>query len=259
MYRQIADDLRAKIESGELEPGGQLPTEEDLKEQYSASRNTIREAIKMLTTPGLVETRAGQGTFVAKKLEPYVSTLTGDPRSGETEVYVRDVINRGRKPSASVPRVEIQLAEPRVADSLRIEEAAEVVIRHQELSIDDTPWSLQTSYYPMSLVEKGALRLIRPVDIKGGTVAYIAESADIKQASYRDSIAVRSPDDNEIKFFRLPADGRIPVFEIFRVAFDESGDRIRLTITVYPADRNQFVVNVGEVPGTSPPSMPGEG
>jgi GntR family transcriptional regulator len=38
------------------------------------------------------------------------------------------------------------------------------------------------------------------------------------------------------------------VFEIYRVAFDQNGGRFRLTITVYPADRNRFVINVGKVP-----------
>jgi GntR family transcriptional regulator len=41
------------------------------------------------------------------------------------------------------------------------------------------------------------------------------------------------------------------VFEIFRLAFDENGGRFRLTITVYPADRNRFRVIVGEVPITT--------
>jgi GntR family transcriptional regulator len=38
------------------------------------------------------------------------------------------------------------------------------------------------------------------------------------------------------------------VFEIFRVGFDQTGNRYRLTITVYPADRNRFRINVGQVP-----------
>jgi GntR family transcriptional regulator len=42
MYRQIADDLRAKIESSEIGPGDQLPTETELMDQYEASRNTVR-------------------------------------------------------------------------------------------------------------------------------------------------------------------------------------------------------------------------
>ena len=80
MYRQIAEDLRAQIEGGDLEAGQQLRTEIELREQYEASRNTVRDAIKLLTTLGLVKTRPGQGTFVVKKMEPYVTTLTGSPK-----------------------------------------------------------------------------------------------------------------------------------------------------------------------------------
>ena len=67
IYRQIADDLRHQIETGELRPGEQLETEIELREKYNASRNTIRDAIKLLTTRGLIETRPGQGTFVVRR------------------------------------------------------------------------------------------------------------------------------------------------------------------------------------------------
>ena len=76
MYRQIADDLRQKIESGAVPRGSQLPTELELREQYDASRNTIRDAVKWLTTRGLVETRPGQGTFVVEKIDPLITTLS---------------------------------------------------------------------------------------------------------------------------------------------------------------------------------------
>ena len=68
MYRQIAEDLREQIESAELQPGQQLRTELKLRKRYGASRNTVRDAIKWLMNLGLVETRAGQGTFVVKKI-----------------------------------------------------------------------------------------------------------------------------------------------------------------------------------------------
>jgi len=259
MYRRIADDLRSQIEAGMLAPGAQLPTEGELMADYGTSRNTIREAIKMLVTPGLVETRAGQGTFVTEKPNPFVSTLTGDPRTGETSIYIDEVKRKGRKHSQDEPTVEMQRATAKVAKALRIAKGASVVSRHYKRFIDGTPWSLQTSFYPMSLVEKGALRLLQPADIEEGAVEYVAQASGIKQASYRDSIAVRAPDENEISFFRLPADGRISVFEIYRTAFDEHGDRIRLTITVYPADRNRFIINVGDAPVTPPTSDSEEG
>ena len=63
----------------ELKPGQQLETEIELRERYGASRNTVRDAIKLLTTLSLVETRPGQGTFVVNKIDPFVTTLSGDP------------------------------------------------------------------------------------------------------------------------------------------------------------------------------------
>ena len=104
----------------------------------------------------------------------------------------------------------------------------------------------------MTLVEQGATRLIQATDIPEGAVAYLAAQCGKKQVGYRDSVAVRAPDETETAFFKLPGDGRVSVFEVFRLGFDEMGDRIRLTITVYPTDRNRFVINVGDTP---PPNV----
>jgi GntR family transcriptional regulator len=252
MYRQIAEELRARIASGDLPkvPDGPLPTELELREEFGASRNTVRDAIKWLISLGLVETRPGQGTFVVAKINPYVTTLTGDPSSGggDETYYIAEVQAARRQSDISEPRVEIQKADGVIARSLRIKEGADVVSRHQERSIDGTPWSLQTSFYPMTLVAQGATKLIQATTIEGGAVAYLAAVCGIHQAGYRDTIAVRAPDPTEIQTFKLPADGRVPVFEIFRVGFDKKGDRIRLTITVYPSDRNRLRIDVGKVP-----------
>ncbi len=251
MYRQIAEDLRRKIEAGDIGHGTQLPTELELREQYDASRNTVRDAVKWLITRGLVETRPGQGTFVVEKILPYVTQLTGDAATGrddEGPVYIAEVQATRRTPTSTEPRVEIQQALGVIEGELQLDPGSTVVSRHQQRSIDGTPWSLQTSFYPMSLVERGALKLIQAPNIEEGTVAYLATKLGLHQAGYRDTITVRAPDGNETSFFKLPDDGRVAVFEVFRTAFDEGSHPFRLTVSVYPADRNQFAVLVGQVP-----------
>jgi GntR family transcriptional regulator len=260
MYRQIAEDLRSKIEAGELARGTQLPTEIELRDQYNASRNTVRDAIKWLITRGLVETRPGQGTFVVEKITPFVSTLTGDPETGfgggEDDIYDLEVKATRREPTASVPRVEIQQVNDVTAPELQLGEGTTVVSRHQRRFIDGTPWSLQTSFYPMRYVVDGAARLTDPTDISQGTVSYLRETLGIDQAGWRDMIVVRAPNQIETAFFKLPDDGRVPVVETRRTTFDSRGMPVRLTVSVYPADRNQFAVNVGKVPDdiVTPPS-----
>jgi GntR family transcriptional regulator len=259
-YQQIAKDLRTKIESGELPkpPGSPLPSEAELRKQYGASRNTIRDAVKWLVTRGLIETRPGQGTFVVEPPNPFVSTLTGNPGTGDTSVYIAEVTAGGRKPEASDPRVTLETADADQADILRIDEGTRLVCRHQQRLIDGVPYSRQSSFYPMRLADQGARRLLDNTDIDEGAVAYIAEVCGIKQVGYRDTIAVRPPDEGEIAFFNLPPDGRVSVFEIYRIAFDQNGDRFRLTVTVYPSDRNRFVVNVGNVPNIADHSGAGK-
>ncbi len=261
MYRQIAEDLRRQIEAGELPPGAQLRTELELREKYNASRNTVRDAIKLLITRGLVETRPGQGTFVVQKIVPFVNTLTGDPGVGsDGDIYLNEVRATLRAGDVSPPRVEIQQAGSSLAEELQADEGSTVVSRHQERHIDGTPWSLQTSFYPLSLVQRGATRLIDANDIQQGSVEYLRESAGIKQVGYRDTVKVRPPDATEARFFGLADDGRVSVIETRRTAFDETGAPFRLTVSVYPADRNQFAVNVGQVPDAiaTPPAADGE-
>jgi GntR family transcriptional regulator len=252
MYRQIAEDLREQIDSGAIMPGQQLRTELELQTHYGASRNTVRDAIRWLTTLGLVESRPGQGTFVLDKIDPWVTTLTGDPTGpgGGTEgaAYGSEVSERHRTADVSQIQVEMQEASEKVSAGLWIDKGTEVVSRHERRYIDGTPWSMLTSYYPMEFVDRGAERLRRARNIEEGTIQYLADSLHIRQVGYRDWIAVRPPNAIEADFFKLPADGRVAVFEIFRTAFDGNGMPMRLTISVYPTDRNQFIIDVGNVP-----------
>ena len=256
MYRRIAQELRQQIKSGHPGPGEQLPTELELGERFDASRNTVRDAIKWLTVNGLVETRPGQGTFVRPRITPFVTTLSVAPETGlgggEGEAAFFEVRERGREPSTSVPRVAVHQAVGNIAARLRIPEGTQVVSRRQERFIDGTPWSLQTTYYPMDLIAQGAIRLISAELIPGGSVNYLHQTLGLTQVGYRDRILVRSPDENELRFFDLPDDGRIPVVTIMRTgyrAYDDGPVPYRVTYTALPADRNQLVINSGEVPG----------
>ena len=262
LYRRIADDLRSQIETGQLEPGSQLPPEKKLGELFQASRNTIRDAIKFLINLGLVETRAGQGTFVADPPDPLVTTLTTKEPGlggGEGAAYLTEASER--HPRSDIPTVELQTALGEIAYRLGVPEGTPVVSRHERrfirskrasqptaLDSDETPWPTQTSFYPRRFALQGAERLLDNEDIEEGTVNYLERSLRLEQVGYRDWITVRAPNNDEVGFFGLPPDRRIPVFEIFRTAFDQNGKPMRVTVTIFPADRQQFIIDVGEVP-----------
>lgn len=247
MYRFIADDLRSKIKSGQLAPNEKLPTEGELSDQYEASRNTVREAIRRLTDEGLLESRPGQGTFVTRTIDPFVTVLTADPKTGfgggETVAYLSTVREEHREPTTSIPKVEVVTSSDAVADLLDIQRGTQVISRSQVRYIDDVPWSLQTSFYLMDFITKGATKLLMALDIEEGSVRYLDNEIGVRQTGYRDWITGRLATDDEQALFGISHNAA--VFVDSRVAFDQNNTPMRLTVTIFPVDRNQLIVNVG--------------
>ncbi|MFC5180150.1 GntR family transcriptional regulator [Actinomadura harenae] len=249
-YEEIAADLRRRIRDGELKPGERLKTEKQLAEEYDAARNTVRDAVARLKALRLVESRPGLGTFVVEPPVKFPITLTPSEDTGfsggEGRAWVDEVAKQQRQAKTSVPTVEIKQADEPQARELDIEIGDMLVVRHQQRFItnngSDVPWSLQTSFYPIALLDRGATRLQRPEDIAEGTVAYLEETLGIRQASYRDRIWVRTPNEVEIRFFDMPPEGTVPVFVHRRVVTDTEGNPCRYTLTVYPTDRNEFMI-----------------
>ena len=64
LYRQLADDLRARILAGEFPVPDAMPTEAQLSQRYRASRITVRHALALLDQEGLVHREQGRGSFV---------------------------------------------------------------------------------------------------------------------------------------------------------------------------------------------------
>jgi GntR family transcriptional repressor for pyruvate dehydrogenase complex len=61
-YKLVADQLLELIAAGRLRPGDPVPPERELVENYSVGRSSVREALRMLESGGLIEAR-GNGTF----------------------------------------------------------------------------------------------------------------------------------------------------------------------------------------------------
>jgi GntR family transcriptional regulator len=264
MYRRIAGDLKAQIESGAIAPGSQLPTELELRSRYDAARNTVRNAIKLLVGQGLVERRPGLGTFAVRRLRPFTTTLSAVPRpsaielgliGGEGENAFAEIREQGRTPWASVPQVKIWpagvFAAELIAERLNVAPEAQVVSRQQERYIDKMPWSVQASYYPYELVTRGALELLRAESFPSGTTSYLEQSLGLVQVGYRELILVRLPTDEEVKFFELPGTQLISVVTIARTSYSGSDGGpvpFRVTVSVLPADRNLLTISSGAVP-----------
>ena len=244
MYREIADRLREQIEAGEFKSGAQMPTEQDLQTRFTASRNTIRDAVKQLTALGLVETRPGQGTFVVTDDPSSRDFADCPPQTGVD--YTSKVFRAGGEATASEIQVEIQEATFDVAAGLGLEAGTEVISRHRRHFIK--PWALQTSFDPEESADRDTNRLRRAPNIDDGAVTYLRNFVKFRQVGCRDWDTACEPNSTAAGLFELPSDGRGAADEIYRAAFEGNGQSMWLTITVSPVNRNQYMADIGDSP-----------
>jgi GntR family transcriptional regulator, transcriptional repressor for pyruvate dehydrogenase complex len=65
VYQGVLQEIRNFIELNQLNPGDKLPSERELAQTLHAGRSSVREALRALELLGIIETRAGEGTFLS--------------------------------------------------------------------------------------------------------------------------------------------------------------------------------------------------
>lgn len=87
-YRQVFSTLRREIQSGRLRSGDRLPSEANLVRHFGASRITVGRAVRELQSAGLVDRKAGSGTYVRPaQAAGGLSFGLLIPDLGETEIF----------------------------------------------------------------------------------------------------------------------------------------------------------------------------
>lgn len=74
-YQKVIEYLRKMITDGKLKIGSKLPTERELSEKLSVSRNSTREALRTLENMGVTESRRGSGNYIVGNTEKSVSGI----------------------------------------------------------------------------------------------------------------------------------------------------------------------------------------
>jgi GntR family transcriptional regulator len=148
-YLRIHSDLRERITSGRWPPGTPLPSQRELAGQFGVSIMTLRQALRLLTDDGLIETRHGSGTYVTTRY----SYDLGHLRSFASELGAQGAAITTRLLAAGTvtppPDVGARLGAP--GEVMRL--------RRLRLSAD-RPLIVQTSYLPAALAH-----ILQPSDL----------------------------------------------------------------------------------------------
>ena len=235
VYKQIADLLRAAIRGGELGPGERLPSEQELIDAHGVARGTIRQAINLLKSEGLIEVEHGRGSFVRGRGP--VRRLGHDRfsrrhRQRGKAAYLAELESEGRVPDVEVLEVRKAKAGADVARWLGVAPGSDVVLRRRRYLADGQPMEIATSYLPWALAE--GTQIAERETGPGGIYARL-EEAGHRLKRFAEDVTSRMPTEEEARALRL-ASG-VPVLRVLRVAYDTEGVAVEACDTVMAADR----------------------
>ena len=99
VYQGVLQQIRLYIEKNRLGPGDKLPSERELSEKLQAGRSSVREALRALELLGIIETRTGEGTFIAnyesfQTLDILASFVLSDPRIRRNLLETKRILER---------------------------------------------------------------------------------------------------------------------------------------------------------------------
>lgn len=86
-YQQLADLLRAEIESGKYQPGSRLPTYRELADEHGVAPMTVQSAFRVLKDEGLISSQQGRGSFVrSDRASTTLAEVTSDQEDALSRV-----------------------------------------------------------------------------------------------------------------------------------------------------------------------------
>ncbi|AHH17606.1 transcriptional regulator, GntR family [Nocardia nova SH22a] len=243
--RQVANELRRAITSGELAPGDQLPSERALAESHGVARNTAREAIRILAEEGLVTARHGKGVFVRKpqRLLRFGSERYSNRVREETGLspYRAEAAKQGRAARVECTSITRIAPPDDVASRLSLDPAVDTVVRRENwYYADDEPVQVGVTYIPWSIADGSVLATSAQMG-KGSLYARF-EDRGHRISRVREEISARMPSPEEVQGLEIP-DG-VPVVDVLHTGIDQNGKPFEVTHFVMRADSNGLDYNM---------------
>lgn len=247
---QIADDLRIRIERGELKPGDELPAVSELITTYHCSTAAARAAIELLKQQGLVS--GGRGRPPRVRTRPVVVTRWSSRHQEEKDVVLQSANVRARAGvvetdlgkdmedvefSARFAKVK---ADEKLAKAFLMDPGVVLLERTFEWKDKATAvrllWSV--SYLPYGLVESRADLLDETRAQDAGSTQYQLYTLGVELDEVDDIVSARMPTTVEMELWGL--DKGIPLLVVRRISVDTDGNVVEVSDAEFPADRTEM-------------------
>jgi GntR family transcriptional regulator len=167
VYLRVLEDLRMRIREGILLPGSKVPSRNAIIARYGVGETAAKHALQVLVTEGLIEAKAGSGSYVrlppvSRHLEHDRLHFPGSPFGLDVAAAVEPGPPGDHGPARKVTwehQTEVLVPPSSIARRLGVAADALVTATHYLLIADGEPVQLATSYEPAALTEGTAVAL----------------------------------------------------------------------------------------------------
>ncbi|WP_243795641.1 GntR family transcriptional regulator [Saccharopolyspora gloriosae] len=223
LYHQVATQIEAAIESGDLPVGTRLDNEIELAGRLGLSRPTVRQAIGSLVDKGLVVRKRGAGTQVV---------FNKVKRSVELSSLFDDLTEIDRSPSTQVLINEVELVPNELTGTLGLTRTDSVLHLERVRYASGEPIARMNNFLPAelihpstdSLIERGLYQLLR--------------NAGVPLHAARQTIGARVATKQDAELLDEPEGAALLTME--RTTYDQSGRIVEYGSHVYRASRYSF-------------------
>jgi GntR family transcriptional regulator len=227
VYKQIADELRDRIVSGQLAPGDDVPTEAELAQRWSTSRGPIRNALAALRQEGLIETTRGRPARVRERRPQAVDVSIPFTR------WAREI---GAEPGARTQEISLRRADAEKAALLGIDVGEQVVDVLRLRLLDGRPTMLERLTY----IEPVG-RLLFGVDLDAVSITEYLDARGHGFADVDHEIEAVAADATDSDLLEVPAG--TPILRLRRISRDAAGRTFEASDDRYLSDIVRFTVS----------------
>ena len=246
VYLRVLEDLRMRIREGVLEPGARVPSRNAIIARYGVGETAAKHALQVLATEGLIEARAGSGSYVrkvpaARCLEHDRLQFPGSPFGIDESGSVADgLLIAGRQAARYVAwehHTEQVAPPPHVARRLASAvptSAVLVTATRYLMTADGQPVQLATSYEPAGLTEGTGVALPEQGSFAGRGVIERMRSIGIEIDQVVEDMAVRTCLLAEAAALAMPPGSAVIAIERTHLS---GGQPVETADIVIPAER----------------------
>jgi GntR family transcriptional regulator len=142
LYARLKERIIQDVESGQVKPGDQLPSQRELCQKFQMSHMTVRRAIAELIAEGVIHAIPGKGLYATAQKHPAETTMIG---------FTGEMTARGYTVSSRILEKGLLPASTVIARALEVPVGSELAYLHRLRLVNDEPISLQYSYLVHSL------------------------------------------------------------------------------------------------------------